>query len=77
MLHRAQVGQEIRVGVPLSISSDFKISRATITSLTGSSVSETRIVSPILLSKSEPSATDDLTVPERYVPASVTPRCRG
>ena len=46
-------------------------------SLTGSSVRETRIVSPIPSHKSEPIPTADLMSPIRSVPASVTPRWSG
>ena len=49
----------------------------TLTSSTGSSVSETRIVSPIPSARSVPIPTADFTPPIGIGPASVTPRCSG
>ena len=55
----------------------MRISQATSTSLTGSAVSETRIVSPIPSISSEPIPTALLIAPANGVPASVTPRWSG
>jgi hypothetical protein len=49
----------------------------TLTSSTGSSVSETRMVSPIPSDRSVPIPTADFTPPAGIGPASVTPRCSG
>ena len=54
--------------------SDFKISKPTLTSFTGSDASDTRIVSPIPSLNNIPIPIEDLTVPERKEPASVIPR---
>ena len=50
---------------------------ADLTSSTGSAESETRMVSPMPAHSSVPMPIDDLTVPVRRPPASVTPRCSG
>jgi hypothetical protein len=57
--------------------SDFRISKPTLISSTGSAESETRIVSPMPAQSIEPMPMADLTVPVRRPPASVTPRCSG
>ena len=53
------------------------MSKPTRISSTGSAARDTRMVSPMPSINSPPRATEDFTVPERKVPASVTPRCRG
>ena len=50
---------------------------ATGISSSGSSVKETRIVSPIPSSNNEPIPIEDLTLPGIPSPASVTPKCNG
>ena len=74
---RPQVGQELSVGASGSRFSDDKIRRPASTSLTGSAVSDTRMVSPIPRSRSEPIPMADFITPICSVPASVTPRCKG
>ena len=71
-----QVGQETILTPPL-LPIAFKISFAAYISFTGSSVSETLIVSPMPSHRSEPIPIDDFIRPILSVPASVTPRCRG
>ena len=71
-----QVGQEVIVilsYIPIEESSSF----AAKTSLTGSSVRDILIVSPIPSSNNLPSPTPDLIKPQNVVPASVTPMCSG
>ena len=57
--------------------SDFKISKPILISSSGSAANEIRMVSPMPSSSSPPKAMADLTVPVRYTPASVTPKCKG
>ena len=57
--------------------SALRISKPVSISLTGSAVSETRIVSPIPSTSSAPIPTALLIEPENGVPASVTPRWSG
>ena len=71
-----QVGQETSF-TPPRFPIQRRMSLAASISLTGSSVRETRIVSPIPSHKSEPIPTADLMSPIRSVPASVTPRWSG
>ena len=56
---------------------DFKISKPTLISCTGSAASDTRSVSPMPSASSIPKPTADLTEPERIPPASVIPKCSG
>ena len=49
----------------------------TLTSSTGGADSETRMVSPMPSASRVPKAAQDLMVPWKAGPASVTPRCRG
>ena len=57
--------------------SDLRISFPTFTSSTGLSERETLIVSPIPSNNNVPKPIDDLIVPGKYDPASVTPTCKG
>ena len=57
--------------------SDFRMSKPTLTSSTGSADSETRMVSPMPAHSRLPMPMADLTVPDVSPPASVTPRCSG
>ena len=74
---RAQDGHETMFTPRWRRLSDFRISKPTRTSSTGSAESETRIVSPMPLHRSMPMPIDDFTVPEIMPPASVMPRCSG
>ena len=56
---------------------DFRRSNAALTSITGSSLSETRMVSPIPSYRSTLMPAAERIDPESAVPASVTPRCSG
>ena len=56
---------------------DFKISKPTLISSTGSEASDTLIVSPIPSYNNCPMAIEDFTVPDLSPPASVNPKCRG
>ena len=76
-LSRPQEGHEIITGPRSRRPSAFRISNPVSTSLTGSAVSETRIVSPIPSESSAPMPTALLIEPENGVPASVTPRWSG
>ena len=72
------VGQETTSIVPfLYKSNDFKSSFPALISSTGLAVKETLNVSPIPSHKSEPMPIEDLIIPMRSVPDSVTPRWRG
>lgn len=74
---RPQVGQEI-TSIPRPYrSSERNRIFAVSTSSMGSAVSDTRIVSPMPSKSNAPMPMEDFTVPDRNVPASVTPRCRG
>ena len=55
----------------------FKISKPTLISSSGSSASDTLIVSPIPFKRSLPIPIEDLIEPKRLLPASVIPRCKG
>ena len=57
--------------------SDFRMSKPTLISSTGSAASETRMVSPIPAHSIDPKPMADLMVPVRSGPASVTPRWSG
>ena len=57
--------------------SDFRISKPTLTSSTGSAERLTRIVSPIPIHNRFPRPIADFTVPETNPPASVMPRWIG
>ena len=72
-----QVGQETNLTPPVRSPSAFKSRLPVSTSRTGSSVKETRIVSPIPRKSSPPIPAADFTVPFAAVPASVTPKCSG
>ena len=74
---RAQDGQEMMLTPRWRRPSDFRMSKPTLISSTGSAESETRIVSPMPAQSSEPMPIEDLTVPLRMPPASVMPRCSG
>ena len=74
---RPHVGQLVTDGPGARRPSARRISNPTFTSRSGSSVSDTRIVSPMPSESRMPSATDERTVPGRNVPASVTPRWSG
>ena len=76
-LSRPHDGHEIITGPRSRSPSAFRISQQVSTSLTGSAVSETRIVSPIPSASSAPMPTALLIEPENGVPASVTPRWSG
>ena len=56
---------------------DFRISKPTLISSTGSAANETRNVSPIPCDNNMPRPTADLTLPLRKPPASVIPKCNG
>ena len=56
---------------------DSRILVPTLTSSAGGADRETRMVSPMPSLSSAPKATDDLMVPWKAGPASVTPRCSG
>ena len=74
---REQLGQAMKL-IPFErMPSDFRMSKPTFTSSSGSAAREMRMVSPMPSSSRPPSAMADFTVPERNTPASVTPRCRG
>ena len=75
--HLPQVGQETTSTNASSSPHARKIFFAAYTSCTGSSVKETRIVSPIPCNSSAPIPTALFTIPASVVPASVTPTCRG
>ena len=73
----AHDGQEI-ILIPLFLRfSDFKISLPTLISSTGSSESETLIVSPIPSNNKFPKPIEDFMLPGIKLPASVIPRCNG
>mmetsp|Transcript_34626 Transcript_34626/g.44621 ORF Transcript_34626/g.44621 Transcript_34626/m.44621 type:complete len:201 (+) Transcript_34626:83-685(+) len=74
---REQLGQEMIFTPRVRSPSDFSISKPTLTSSTGSSERDTRIVSPIPIQSRLPMPMDDFTVPIRRPPASVIPRCKG
>jgi hypothetical protein len=74
---RPQVGQEVSVAPPNLRPSDLSSSRATLTSSTGSAVSEMRMVSPMPSASRMPRPALLFTVPASSVPASVTPRWSG
>ena len=73
----AHEGQDI-IFTPLFLNPrDFKISFPILISCTGSSEREIRIVSPIPSKSKEPTPIEDLTLPDKKLPASVIPRCNG
>ena len=74
---RAQLGQETMFTPRWRRFSDFRMSKPTRTSSTGSADSETRMVSPMPPHSSMPMPMEDLTVPLIMPPASVMPTCRG
>ena len=75
---RPQVGQAISTGPRSRSFSALRISQATFTSSSAWKVeSEMRIVSPMPSASSVPRPTADFSEPDHFVPASVTPRCRG
>ena len=74
---RAQDGQETMFTPRWRRLSDFRMSKPTRTSSTGSADSDTRMVSPMPLHSSMPMPMEDLTVPEIMPPASVMPTCSG
>ena len=76
-MSRPQLGHAIMIGPRSRRPSALRISKAVLTSSTGSAVSETRIVSPIPSASSAPIPTALLIEPENGVPASVTPRWSG
>ena len=56
---------------------DFKISLPTFTSSTGSSESDTLMVSPIPFNNNFQIPIEDFILPETKPPASVMPKCKG
>ena len=74
---REQLGQAIKLMPRERMRNDFKISKPTLISCTGSAASDTRSVSPMPSASSIPKPTADLTEPERIPPASVIPKCSG
>ncbi len=73
----AQEGHDI-IFTPLDLKlRDFKISFPIFISLTGSSDSDTLIVSPIPSSNNTPKPIDDFTLPGMKLPDSVIPKCKG
>ena len=74
---RAQDGHEMIVTPRCRSPRDFRISKPTLTSSTGSADSETRMVSPMPIHNKLPKPIADLTVPETSPPASVMPRWIG
>ena len=68
-----QVGHAIKSG-PSRFPRQRKISFAAAISLIGSSVKDTRMVSPIPSCSKEPIPIADLMIPTWAVPASVTPK---
>ena len=76
-LSRPHDGQAIMIGPRSRRPSALRISQATLTSSTGSAVSEIRIVSPMPSMSRLPTPMALLIEPLAGVPASVTPRCSG
>ena len=74
---RAQDGQAMMLTPRWRRPSDFRMSKPTLISSTGSAANDTRMVSPIPAHSMDPMPMADLIVPVRNGPASVTPRCRG
>ena len=74
---RAQLGQLMIFTPRWRIPSDFRMSHPTLTSSSGSADSDTRSVSPTPAHSRLPSPIELLTVPARFVPASVMPICSG
>src|SRR5215210_7299685 len=75
---RPHVGHAIRTGPRSRSLSALRISQATLTSSSAWKVDRLmRIVSPMPSASSVPSPTADLSDPDHFVPASVTPRCSG
>ncbi|MNJ62085.1 hypothetical protein D3C77_579080 [compost metagenome] len=71
---RPQVGQDTRVAAFVIRPNVFSSSRATLTSSTGSALSEIRKVEPIPIERRAPIPAALFTVPENIVPASVIPK---
>ncbi len=74
---RPHVGHEIKVAASERSPNDFKSSRATLTSSTGSALKEIRSVFPIPLWRITPRPAALFTVPANSVPDSVIPKCKG
>ena len=74
---RPHVGQEINVAALEARPNAFSSSLATFTSSTGSALKEIRKVLPMPLLRSAPKPAALLIVPEKRVPDSVMPRCKG
>ena len=74
---REHVGHAIKLMPRERIRKDFKISKPTLISSTGSAAKETRSVSPIPSANNIPKPTADFTAPARAPPASVMPKCKG
>ena len=74
---RAHDGQAMMLTPRWRRPSDFRISKPTLISSTGSAASDTRMVSPMPAHSIEPMPIELFTVPVRVAPASVTPRCSG